>query len=80
VALELADDERARLLRVALDELGDDDDDLRVPVLAELALAIVLTDATDERQALCDACLASARRWGDPGGLATALGPTAHQS
>ena len=73
VALDLDDEERARLLRAALAGLHDRDDDLRVPLLAELTLAIVLTDATDERRALCDACLTAARRWGHPSGLATAL-------
>lgn len=73
VAPDLDDAERAQLLRAGLAGLADADDDLRVPLLAELTLAIVLTDATDERRALCEACLRAARRWGDPGGLATAL-------
>jgi DNA-binding SARP family transcriptional activator len=73
VCPELTDAERARLLRAALDGLKPDDVDLLVPVLTELALALVLTDAADERRALSEQCLAVARRWGDPAGLATAL-------
>jgi tetratricopeptide (TPR) repeat protein len=72
-AIDLDDAGRAELLREALVGLGDEDVDLLVPVLGELALALVLTDAVDERVALCERALAEARRWGDPGGLASAL-------
>ena len=73
VATDLGDAERAALLRVALEGLNPDDVDLLVPVLAELALALVLTDAAGERASLCERCLALARLGGDPAAIATAL-------
>lgn len=73
VAVDLADAERAALLRAALDGLDDEDVDLIVPVLGELALALVLTDAKEERDALAQRCLREARRWNNPDGLAVAL-------
>jgi tetratricopeptide (TPR) repeat protein len=73
VAVDLEGLQRADLLRAALAGLTAADDDLRVPLLTELAVAIVLTDARDERGDLSAECLAAARRWGDPNGLATAL-------
>jgi DNA-binding SARP family transcriptional activator/tetratricopeptide (TPR) repeat protein len=73
VALELPDAERAELLRRALDALPVDAAALRVPMLAELALALVLTDAHEERRELAEECLATARAHGEAGGLATAL-------
>ena len=73
VALDLPDAERAVLLREALAGLDADDAGLLVPVLAELALALVLTDALDERAELCERCLAVARGWGDSAALATSL-------
>ena len=73
VAVDLADPDRASLLRRALAGLSDADSDLLVPVLSELALSLVLTDATDERVALCARCLEVARESGEPSELATAL-------
>jgi len=73
VAVDLEDAERAALLRDALDGLQDDDVDLLVAVLAELALALVLTDAKDERDALAQRCLREARRAHDTNGLVVAL-------
>ncbi len=73
VCPELTDRERAERLRRALAGLRPDDADLLVPVLAELGLALVLTDAAEERRTLAEQCLAVARRWNDPAGLATAL-------
>ncbi len=73
VAVDLADAERAALLRAALDGLHDDDVDLLVAVLGELALALVLTDAKEERDALAQRCLREARRWNDANGLAVGL-------
>jgi DNA-binding SARP family transcriptional activator len=73
VAVHLEDAERAALLRDALDGLHDDDVDLLVEVLGELALALVLTDAKDERDALAQRCVREARRSKNPNGLAVAL-------
>ncbi len=73
VAVDLEDAERAALLRAALDGLRDDDVDLLVAVLAELALALVLTDAKDERDALAQRSLREARRSNDTNGLVVAL-------
>lgn len=73
VAIDLVDAERSGQLRRALDGLDDDDVDLLVPLLAELALSLVLTADAGERRELCERCLSVARQWGDPGGLATAL-------
>ena len=73
VAVDLEDADRAALLRDALAGLRADDVDLLVAVLGELALALVLTDAKDERDALTQRCLQEARRWGDANGLAVAL-------
>ena len=73
VAVDVPDAERAALLRTALSGLGDRDGDLLVPVLAELALALALTNEIDERGALCDRCLATARAGGDARSLAIAL-------
>ena len=74
VAVDVGDADRAALLREALDGLdGDDDVDLRVAVLGELALALVLTDAKDERDALTTRCLREARGSNNADGLAVAL-------
>lgn len=73
VALDVGDLERADYLRAALAGLGGDHEDLAVPLMAELALALVLTDRKAERDELCDACVERARRWGHARGLAIAL-------
>jgi DNA-binding SARP family transcriptional activator len=74
VAVDVEDADRAALLRDALNGLdGDDDVDLRVAVLGELALALVLTDAKDERDALTQRCLREARGSNNADGLAVAL-------
>lgn len=75
VSTHLCDDERALLLREAADGLRPDlDDDLAVPVMCELALALVLTPGTErERAVLVDRTLSTARRHGDPGLVAAAL-------
>ena len=73
VAVDLEDAARAALLRDALAGLDDSDVDLLVAVLGELALALVLTDAKDERDELAQRCLREARRGSDPDGLAVAL-------
>jgi DNA-binding SARP family transcriptional activator len=73
VAVELADRARTALLRTALDGLDPTDVDLLVATLGELALSLVLTDAADEREALCERCVLEARRWGNPNSIALAL-------
>jgi hypothetical protein len=73
VALDLADRERELLLRSALEQLGEDDRDLAVAVLAELALSLVLTLEIDDRIALCERALLLARESGEARLLATAL-------
>jgi DNA-binding SARP family transcriptional activator len=74
VAVDVQDADRAALLRDALHGLDDDDDvDLRVAVLGELALALVLTDAKDERDGLTQRCLREARGSNNADGLAVAL-------
>jgi DNA-binding SARP family transcriptional activator len=73
VALNATDAERNALLRAALAGLTDDDLDLRVPVIGELALTLVLTDAEAERTALAERCVADARRLGDTDAIALAL-------
>ena len=73
VALDLDDASRAALLREARDALAEEHPNLLVPVLGELALALVLTDNVAERVAICDDCIEAAERWGDPAGLAFAL-------
>lgn len=73
VAVDLEDAARATLLRDALAGLDDTDIDLLVPVLGELALALVLTDAKAERDQLAQRCLREARRRHDADGLAMGL-------
>lgn len=73
VAESVVDAERAALLRAALDGLGSDDDDLAVPLLNELALALLLTDRVDERVALTEEALARSRRLGRADLLAVSL-------
>lgn len=73
VAVDVDDADRAALLRAALARLSDDDLDLRVPVVGELALSLVLTDAEAERTALAERCVADARRHGDTDAIALAL-------
>ena len=73
VSVDLEDSARAALLRDALSGLDDTDIDMTVSVLAELALALVLTDAKEERDELAQRCLREARRSDDPDGLAVAL-------
>jgi DNA-binding SARP family transcriptional activator len=73
VAVDLPDAARASLLREALDGLTDADVDLLVPVLGELALALVLSDSKAERDALCARCVDVARATQDPVMIAAAL-------
>jgi tetratricopeptide (TPR) repeat protein len=73
VAVDMPDAERTRLWREALAAIPDDDDPLAVPVLGGLALSLVLTDAVEERIALCDRAVAAARAGGDPETVASAL-------
>jgi hypothetical protein len=73
VSESMADEDRAQLLRVAIDGLGPDDDDLRIPLELELALALLLTDRVAERDALAADALARARRLGRPDLLGAAL-------
>jgi DNA-binding SARP family transcriptional activator len=73
VAVDLPDATRASLLREALDGLTDADADLLVPVLGELALSLVLTDAKAERDALCERCVDVARATREPAMVAAAL-------
>jgi DNA-binding SARP family transcriptional activator len=72
VAVDLGDAARARLWREALAGLSDEDP-LLVPVLGGLAVALVLTDAVGEREAICDRCVSAARAAADPELLASAL-------
>lgn len=73
VADDMADADRAALLRAAIDPLGPDDDDLRIPLQVELALALLLTDRAEERTALAEDALARARSLQRPDLLARAL-------
>lgn len=73
VAVELPDADRARLLREAVAVLGDDDDDLLVRLLSELALALLLTDAVAEREALARRAVEIARHRADRSDLSGAL-------
>ncbi|MDZ4825881.1 MAG: hypothetical protein SGJ13_05375, partial [Actinomycetota bacterium] len=73
VAIDLDDAERATILRGVLDGLAADDIDLVVPTLGELALALVLTDAKGERDAIAERCVAEARKTDDADLLAGAL-------
>ena len=70
----LPDEERARLLRTALDGLEiDGNDDVRVPLEVELALALLLSDHVEERTALATDALSRARDLGRPDLLGSAL-------
>ena len=73
VAVDLEDAARATLLREALAGLDDNDVDLLVAVLGELALALVLTDAKTERDELAQRCLREARRGNNADDLAAGL-------
>lgn len=69
----LGDAERAAVLSDALDGLGADDDDLRIPLQLELALALLLTDQVERRRDLADDALARARTLGQLDLLGRAL-------
>lgn len=73
VSDDLSDDRRAAILCTALDGLGPDDDDLRIPIQLELALALLLTDEADRRRELAGDALVRARRQERPDLLARAL-------
>ncbi|HEX7166548.1 MAG TPA: AAA family ATPase, partial [Acidimicrobiales bacterium] len=74
VGVDLADHERANRLRRALAGLADGDDDLAVPLLAELAVSLVLTpDSERERDALTARAIERARQHRDAALVATAL-------
>lgn len=72
VAVDLPDAARTVLWREAVAGLPEGHP-LLVPVLGELALSLVLTDAVDERAALCARCVAAARASGEPAAVASAL-------
>ncbi len=74
VAVELADADRARLLREALAAIdGGDGDDLLVRLLSELALALLLTGSVAERDALARRAVEIARHRTDRSDLSGAL-------
>lgn len=73
VADDLPDADRAALLRRAIGELGSDDDDLRIPLQLELALALLLTDRDAERRDLAEDALKRARSLGRDDLLGRAL-------
>lgn len=74
VAVELADADRAVLLREALAALdGVSDDGLLVRVLSELALALLLTDNIVERNSLARRAVRTARKRSDRMDLSGAL-------
>lgn len=74
VAVELPDAERACLLREALAALDEGDDgDLLVPVLSELALALLLTDNVAERNMFARRAVEIARKRSDRPALSGAL-------
>lgn len=73
VSDDLSDDRRAAILCTALDGLGPDDDDLRIPIQLELALTLLLTDEEDRRRELAGDALVRARRQDRPDLLARAL-------
>ncbi len=73
VSDDLPDDRRAAILQAAVDGLGPDDDDLRIPVQLELALALLLTDEANRRRDLARDALVRARRQERPDLLARAL-------
>lgn len=73
VADDVPDEERAAGLREALAGLTDADDDLAPAILDELALALLLTDRSAERDELVTRALRLARRGDDPARLARAL-------
>lgn len=60
----LPDSERAAIITTALGGLRDDDDDLRIPLQLELAVALILTGAHDERRSLAEDALDRARSHG----------------
>jgi len=72
VAVDLPDEARTVLWREAVAGLAEDDP-LLVPILGELALSLVLTDAVEERESLCARCVAAARAIGEPALVASAL-------
>nr|WP_249420568.1 AAA family ATPase [Rhabdothermincola salaria] len=61
------------LVEEALVGLSAGDDDLRIPLLGSLALALLLTDRDDERERAAEEALDRARRHGDPAVMARAL-------
>jgi hypothetical protein len=73
VAVDLPDAERAALLRDALDHLTERDVDLLVPVLSELALALLLTEQRKERELLARRAIDIARAEDKHEHLASAL-------
>ncbi len=73
VSDDATDDERARLLAAALDGLGPDDDDLRIPLQIELSVALLLTDEKAKRESLANDALERARALGRGDLLARAL-------
>ncbi len=60
VAMDMADPDRADLLAEAADRLDEGDQALRVSVLAEQALALLLTDQVDRRHAAAASAHAAA--------------------
>lgn len=73
VSDDMADQERATLLRAALGPLGEADDDLVIPLQLELAVALLLTDRVQERDGLVRDSVGRARHLDRPDLLGSAL-------
>jgi DNA-binding SARP family transcriptional activator/tetratricopeptide (TPR) repeat protein len=76
VSAWIADEVRISLLEEALVVLGDEDSDLRVRVLAELAKALYFSPEEQRRETLAQEAVQVARRLGQPTALAGALSAT----
>ena len=77
VAVDMPDVDRADLLAEAAERLGDGDEALRVSLLAEQALALLLTEQVDRRQAVAAAAHRAALLSGRP--EVVARGVVAHR-
>jgi tetratricopeptide (TPR) repeat protein len=69
------DAERERVMRAALEALGENDTPARARLLANLAVERVYVGEYDQNRRLSDEALAMARRLGDPETLAWVLSP-----
>lgn len=76
VSAWISDEVRISLLEESLAVLGEEDSDLRVRVLAELAKALYFSPEERRREALAQEAVAVARRLGQPTAMAGALSAT----